>query len=131
MYRQSKFFFKSPDLQKAYNLMRVDRRTLGTVIQFVTGHAFLKRHEDVVNANSDEHDTSCRLCNQGEETPFHLVMECEELFPARRKLFRNQPDRSSDPNCTIRWNARALVQFINLNDVSNLLTPPDDEMDTE
>ena len=130
IYRQTKFFFKKPDKNKAYNLMRVDRDTLGRAIQFITGHAFLRRHDSLVaNATnpSTPPDASCRLCKKGEETPFHLIMECEELFEFTKRLFKNQTDDPIDPQCTVRWSASALTRFINLDVVKDLMTTSEDD----
>ncbi len=124
MYRQSKFFFKTPDKLKAYNLMRLGRDTLSKCIQFITGHAFLRRHQGLVDMSTNPDnavDQTCRLCSTGEETPFHLIMECRELTHHRQRLFRQQPDDPQDPNCTIRWSARAIAQFISSEDIKSLI----------
>jgi ribonuclease HI/retron-type reverse transcriptase len=131
LYRQSKYFFKSPDKQKAYNLLRTDRHTLGKTIQFITGHSFLKRHEGLMAQARDPTltpDITCRLCKKGEETPFHLVMECEELFVERRRLFRQQPDNPTDPDCTVRWSARALIRFVSLDVINQMLNSEEEDI---
>jgi hypothetical protein len=131
LYRQSKYFFKTPNKQKAYNLLRTDRHTLGKAIQFITGHSFLKRHVGLLAQAKDPTltpDITCRLCKKGEETPFHLVMECEELFVERRRLFRQQPDNPTDPDCTVRWRASALIRFVNLDVINQMLNSEEEDI---
>ena len=129
-YRQTKFFFKAPDKAKAYHLMRANRESLGIMIQFITGHTFLRRHQGLIDKSADPDasiDKSCRLCKNGEETPFHLVMECEELTHHRSRLFRHQKDRPTDPDCTIQWSVRSLASFISSDDIGLLLKSDEED----
>ena len=45
-------------------------------MQMKTGHAVLKRHMSQWRPNMDK---NCRLCNEGEETPLHLLHDCGTL----------------------------------------------------
>ena len=77
------------------------------MVQILTGHTHLKRHQAIIdesdrqriiaatggNADSDGNaiidapDASCDLCQQGEETPLHLLSECDALATLRKDIF--------------------------------------------
>ena len=82
-YRQTRFWFPNgprPDISKA--LVMKSRTTLGTYIQFLTGHGWLNRHRWIVDPERQFRpstiDPMCLLCGNGEETPEHL-WSCVEL----------------------------------------------------
>jgi hypothetical protein len=55
-------------------------------------------------------------------------MECEELFVERRRLFRQQPDNPTDPDCTVRWRASALIRFVNLDVINQMLNSEEEDI---
>jgi len=127
MYRQTKYFFKKPDLKKSYKLIRQDRESLGRMVQFITGHAHLRRHEALIKSVTDERLIQCRLCGLGQETPFHFVMECPEVLHTRKRFLKDQPDSPADPDCQIRWSAMGLVKFVHCESIMNLMMAHADE----
>ena len=47
---------------------------LGLLIQFTTGHNYLRRHRKVMG----EEDDKCRLCGEDTEDSLHLWENCKE-----------------------------------------------------
>ena len=81
---------------------------VGQLVQILTGHTHLKRHQAVIdeserqrllealdwdnadddgNAIIDAADPICSRCNKGDETPLHLLSECESLAALRLSIF--------------------------------------------
>ena len=68
--------FKPSDL-----LTTFDHKEIIRVIQLITGHGPFLYHK--IKTDIDVTDTTCRLCNGGEETPLHLIRECSETIDTR------------------------------------------------
>ena len=62
----------------------MDRHDVGLMVQAITGHCWLRRHQSLI---SSDVDPVCRLCNEEEETPWHLIGECPALWQARTEIF--------------------------------------------
>ena len=141
IYRQTKHFFPGPDKLKAYRLIRQSKQEMGRTIQFITGHAFMRRHQNIVqtterlqNADVDELEDdplasttppTCRLCRKGDETPFHLIRECTSLQDERKQYFGRQNDMSTN----INWGAQKLINFLSLNRIRQLMDPQNTQND--
>ena len=82
-YRQTKYFIAKPSRVRALLLLQNPRETLGRMIRYLTGHAFLRYHNAIVlqDRNPPQGDNSCRLCEDPEmdETPHHIITECDRL----------------------------------------------------
>ena len=131
MYRQTKFFYPHPDKNKAQLFLKQERPVLSQVIQFITGHAHMRRHNNVISRSStdqDETNPMCRLCGQGEESPIHLVTECGELHFLSVKLFglgnHFPQQRRSDG---FLWTASHLLRFIASSQVQSLFPSEEEE----
>lgn len=85
--RQTKLWFPAPNRQRARQLMALNRTDFGRVVRWVTGHCYLARHQSLLYNNSPD----CNLCQDGEETPWHLLWECPAV-PHRLKV---PPDKWS------------------------------------
>ncbi len=112
-------------------------------MQFITGHARMNRHQHLIDSanasnadasNADDNvavtSPSCRLCNRGEETPFHLVLECEELKVDSYRCFGNQDPNHSRRDYKFRWKAHKLIAFLSnptLNPLMGLGDPEEHE----
>ncbi len=141
-YRQTKHWFPEPCKGLLYDLIREDRETLGKCMQFITGHARMNRHQNLIdsaNVNNEDEDAevtppTCRLCGRGEETPFHLVLECEEMRVDSYRYFGNQDPNHNRRNYKFRWKVHKLIAFLanpTLNPLLGLGEPEDDENDEE
>ena len=88
--------------------MSLTKPMLGQLIQVVTGHTYLNRHQAIIdeserqrviaannfdnadndgNAIIDAPDPSCDRCKDGEETPLHILSECSALATLRKDIF--------------------------------------------
>ena len=113
--RQTRHFFPTgprPGLSR--DIMYMPRIILGQLIQILTGHTYLKRHQAIIdeterqriisalktteghdypnadddgNAIIDAPDPTCGRCNSGLETPLHLLSECDALGTLRKDIF--------------------------------------------
>jgi len=82
--RQTKIWFPKPDKSKSAIILTQDRKRISWLVQIFTGHNFLNRHDALVDP---EKDPTCRLCEEEEETSFHLVAECPALAWLRMQVF--------------------------------------------
>ena len=75
-------------------LVKKNRTSLGTMIQFLTGHDWLNRHKWLVDPSrlhkSSLNGPMCRLCGLEEETPQHLWSSCPELQQEREQIPKNK-----------------------------------------
>ena len=79
-HRQSKYFLSGPD-QKFKMTTKYSRDNISALIRSITGHSFMKRHQNQV-INNDT-DITCRLCLEEDETPHHIITECPVLLHRR------------------------------------------------
>ena len=74
-------------------MKKLSKAKISNVIRFITGHTYLRRHNVVFKkkkvrlAADRDHDSECRLCRDGPETPIHLLLECKALMWTRHTLF--------------------------------------------
>ena len=125
--RQTRHFFpEGPRVAFSKSILAQPRQIVGQMVQILTGHTHLKRHQAVIddsermrilealqwdnadndgNAIIDAPDPKCSRCNEGEETPLHLLAECDQLATLRLQIFgkeelvapRETPDFSGLP----------------------------------
>ena len=65
------------------------RKEFFILVQFMTGHNFLKRHNNLVNGNLDTHpDSFCSFCDEEvPETTLHVFAQCDRFALIRREIF--------------------------------------------
>ena len=108
--RQTRHWFPTgPRKNFARNIVFRSKIMVGQLVQILTGHTFLKRHQAIIdeserqriiaandyenadddgNAIIDAPDPTCSRCDAGgEETPLHILTECEALGDLRRAIF--------------------------------------------
>ena len=113
--RQTRHFFPTGPRPSFFKqIINLPRIMVGHLIQILTGHTFLKRHQAIIdgterqriiealkfnnddefpnadddgNAIIDAPDPSCSRCGKGEETPLHLLSDCEALGTTRMSIF--------------------------------------------
>ena len=107
--RQTRHWFpQGPRRKFVREIIFRSKIMVGQLIQFLTGHTFLNRHQAVIdeserqriiaandydNADDDGYaiidapDPKCRRCKDGDETPLHILTECESLGELRLQIF--------------------------------------------
>jgi hypothetical protein len=53
--------------------MTKTRTEVGLLIRWLTGHCYLARHQSLI---FPEINPTCNYCNNGDETPWHILKEC-------------------------------------------------------
>ena len=115
---------------KAAKILKYDRITMGRIVQFVTGHTFMKRHENVIEAaRGVGTDPTCSICGDGEETPIHLIHDCGPLHFASIQTFGIQEGYNNRTDFTLKWKVHELVRFLNLPEVSQFFKLTEDGID--
>ena len=111
--RQTKIFFPRPNKSTSNLLCNLNRRDLGFIVEMITGHCRLKRHESIVNHGGDP---DCRYCGTGNpETPWHLIGECPAFFQRRREAFETLYIENPP-----QWNVRRLLKFLKSSGIAEL-----------
>ena len=107
--RQSHYFLDGPST-KFNSIYKYGRATIGRLIQYVSGHAFLRRHNRIIEYSSKENDgiKECRLCYEDDETPHHIITKCPALARERTDAFHNWrlPDYFS------QWTPYQMIRFL-------------------
>jgi len=105
--RQTRYWFpKGPRKDFVKDIAFLSKTICGQLIQLVTGHTYLKRHQAIIDESErqriiqitgntadngeeiiDAPDPTCSLCHQGEETPQHFLSDCEALGTLRLSIF--------------------------------------------
>ena len=122
--RQTRHWFPNgPRPKFVRELIYLPKLILGQIIQIITGHTYLKRHQAVIdeserqriieandfdnadddgNAIIDAPDPSCSRCGKGEESPFHILTECDSLATLRKDIFGREDlvPKGSPPDLT-------------------------------
>jgi hypothetical protein len=94
-----KLWFPTPDPKKSCQIMSQSRPEVGLLIQWLTGHCYLARHQSLI---FPEINPTCNLCEYGEETPWHLLTEFRMPNPPSPK--QTPPDQ---------WEVNPLPNLIN------------------
>ena len=92
-------------------LNKITRQDLSKLVQFITGHCNLMRHKSL----QSNQEPLCRLCEKGEETPWHLATKCTSLMNHRMNIFCGQILYSVD------WSPGQLLRFCKESKIWSLL----------
>ena len=111
--RQTKLMMPRPNYPKSKEIIQQDRHTISLLTQFITGHAHLNRHNWIIDK---ENAKLCRLCENGEESPIHILTDCEPLWRQRQEIFGRS---FLDPNRPI-WEVKQLIEFLKIDKVKRL-----------
>ena len=115
--RQTKFWFSSgPRFNIAKELLKLERTELGILIQFFTGHGWLRRHCGIIDGITDK---TCQLCHQGEEDPEHLWSCCSATELVRRQCTQDNQDNT--------WQLKEVNRFLGTNLMVELLKRTQEE----
>ena len=108
--RQTKIWFPRPDITKSNFSINQSRIKLGLLVEMITGHNRLNRHESLVTKG--EIDPLCRFCLEDDETSWHVIGQCPALWLKRRESFNSF--FLEDPP---KWNFFSLLKFLRLADL--------------
>jgi ribonuclease HI len=104
--RQTKLWFPNIDRKKSEKILKFSRGMHSSLIQMITGHSYLSRHEALMKGG----DPSCKFCQTGEEqTAYHLIAQCPSFHTIRRSYF-GHPDIDSSQMLT--WSVSQLAGFL-------------------
>ena len=110
--RQTKLFVKHCSNKTEKVLKEINRFDLGRLVQFITGHCNLNRHQSLQNR---EVNPRCRLCDDSDETPWHLVTGCPSLIWHRADFFHGLILYSID------WSPKQLLRFCKESSIWSML----------
>ena len=108
---QTKLWFKRPT-KKFISFLKMDRQTVGKIVQFLTGHCNLNKHQYRIGKQVDP---ACRLCKTSWETPWHLVTECPRLQKTRENIFHGPVLHS------FCWSTQQLLRFCKESSIWSML----------
>ena len=112
--RQTRLMLPHPNPIFTKFLFTLSRTEVSLLLQFVTGHNYLKYH--LYNTGRAD-DPMCRLCNEDNETAWHIMAVCPRLFFIRADhLCAMQLDHMPHP--------RALLNFLKDPKINSLITIP-------
>ena len=69
------------------------------MVQVISGHNYANRHQFIIDNKKYPHEepddlireaAKCPLCGEGEESTYHILVECEALQPARERYLGPQ-----------------------------------------
>ena len=110
--KQTKLWFKHVDSRFDPLLKRGARYEVGKLVQFITGHCNLLKHQFRIGKSTN---AKCRLCSKKMETPWHLATECPSLKSTREKYF-HRPILHS-----FAWAPQILLSFCKETSIWSLL----------
>ena len=115
--RQTKIWFPTSNIKKTSQLLKMKRNNLGRLVQFFTGHNKLQRHKNLQNNVTDMY--SCRLCEEEEESSFHVIAECPATQIYRSGAFQLPiPTILSNPP---KWEVSQVDKFLKESPVGEML----------
>ncbi len=86
----TKNFYEKPSNRISRFLVKLTREEMSLLVQIVTGHCNMLYHSRHYKESPDEEDTLCRLCQEDDEKPWHVLTDCPALMQ-RRLAFFNMP----------------------------------------
>lgn len=120
-YRQTKIWFPKLNKIESKLILQRSRFELGLIIQFITGHNHLHYHRSKCDDNVDD---KCRLCQEGQESSWHIAAECPALTEQRKAIFK-KPILSQKSDWTVNQ-IRDLI--LGVDEVRDLMKHPDNQI---
>lgn len=91
--RQAKEMLGNFNHRRSEMLIRLNKNSLRILTGFLTGHCKLKGH---LKKMSIVEENNCRFCQDSEETPIHLLTECDAVGHRRAKFLGSHQVRIRD-----------------------------------
>ncbi len=117
--RQTKIWFPGISPSKSADILCCSRENLSWLVQLITGHNRMKRHESLIDTSLSP---TCRKCQEDVESSLHVYAECPALAWHRRmatgELFVQQP---------LTWSVKQVFRFISEPSIKCLLDQHDGE----
>ena len=85
-YVHTKLFYPKPSVKMSKYLRNLSRENTSLLVQIITGHCNMLYHSRHYKS-SDEENTMCRLCEEDEEKPWHILTDCPVLMQRRTNIF--------------------------------------------
>ena len=104
-YRQTKQWFPMTNSAKSKRLVKLDRKSLGYIVQLITGHNRLRYQESIMN---HEASSLCRFGCKVDETSWHIVCECPAFWQLRAEVFNTYHDMRSP----LKWSANQIMKLV-------------------
>ena len=117
--RQSKLWFPVLSIDKSRIIRQLSRQELGLFVQFITGHNFLRRHQNLVTLRGE---VVCRLCGGDVEDSEHLFSSCLGLRKERLDILKTL--RLPNP---FMWEPTQLGRFLRIPTIALLMRSPGEE----
>ena len=110
--RQTRIWFPSLNKRASKFLIKQPRKELGLMVQIITGHNFLNRHQSLINPDTSP---TCRLCKEDVESAWHLIGECP-MLRGKRWEYLGGPFLDNPPD----WSPCRLLQFLHIAKISEM-----------
>ena len=104
--RQTKIWFPSLNKKFSRSLINLNRADLGLMVEMLTGHNRLNRHQSLVDKDVSP---TCRKCREEDETSYHIIAACPRLLFRRWEAF-NTPFLDENPI----WHPKSFLKFLRL-----------------
>ena len=101
-YWMTKQFLTKPDKAAGIRACQLSKSSLSRLIQLITGHNFLSYFQFKLDPTINP---LCRMCEEKNETFFHLLTECPALEVKRREWFLDKPPMTDN------WRPGELLSF--------------------
>jgi ribonuclease HI len=115
-YWMTKQFLTKPDKSAGRRACQLSKSSLSRLIQLITGHNFLSYFQFKLDSTINP---LCRMCEESNETFFHLLTDCPALEVKRREWFLDKPP------ITDCWKPGELLRFSMEEPINSWLTDRD------
>ena len=104
MARQTRIWFPTVNKRASRYLLKLPRKELGLMVQMITRHNRLNRHQSLMEPGISP---TCRLCREEDETSWHLIGECP-MLRWKRWEYLGGPCLDNPPD----WSPSKLLKFL-------------------
>jgi ribonuclease HI len=124
--RQTKIFMPKINLKKSKAICSWDRATFSRTVRWITGHNFLRQHNQATRHPGSVGTATCRFCMTTAESSAHIINDCESFHRERGNIFQKY---WLDPHSP-EWPPNQLRSFLSLKPVT-LLEEDEEQPDSD